>query len=95
MDAGTARTEAEAAMIRSLLEQSMDPMDVGAAVVAAIRRNAPYILTHPEFRDEVREMHAALDAAFPADQAIPPGRMAFEEHRRALLAKLRALPVKD
>jgi|GEM_PF-1337323 hypothetical protein len=51
-------------------------------VVEGIRNNAPYILTHAEFRNEVRELWEMMDAAFPRDQVVPPERAAFEENRR-------------
>jgi len=81
--------------IEDMLANAMDPMELGTMVVAGIRNNAPYILTHAEFRDEVREIHAELDAAFPRDQHVPPGRAAFEEYRRSIIARARAQPVKD
>jgi NAD(P)-dependent dehydrogenase (short-subunit alcohol dehydrogenase family) len=83
------------AMVDALIAHSMDPIELGAAVVAGIRANAPYILTHAEFRDEVRELHALLEAAFPLDQVVPAGRKAFEDQRREMAARLSALPVKD
>jgi NAD(P)-dependent dehydrogenase (short-subunit alcohol dehydrogenase family) len=83
------------AMVDALISHSMDPVELGAAVVAGIRANAPYILTHAEFRDEVRELHALLEAAFPLDQVVPAGRKAFEDQRREMAARLSALPVKD
>lgn len=73
----------------------MDPLELGAAVVAGIRNNAPYILTHAEFRDEVRELCGMLDSACPEQQEVPGGRRGFEERRRAMAAQLRTLPVKD
>lgn len=73
----------------------MDPVELGALVVEGIRSNAPYILTHAEFRDEVREMYEMLDRAFPRDQIVPAGRARFEAGRRATAAGLRTLPVKD
>jgi NAD(P)-dependent dehydrogenase (short-subunit alcohol dehydrogenase family) len=80
---------------QELLAISMDPKDVAAAVVEGIRNNAPYILTHADFRDELREIYQKLDAAFPNNQCIPPERQAFENNRRNLAARLRTLPVKD
>ena len=83
------------AAIREMTASWMDPEEVGARVVAGIRANAPYILTHVEFRAEVRELYEMLDAAFPRDQQVPPGRGGFEERRRALVAERRAAPIKD
>ena len=90
-----APNEAARAAAREMTASWMDPEELGARVVEGIRHNAPYILTHMEFRDEVRELHAMLDAAFPQDQDVPPGRGGFEERRRALVAASRTLPVRD
>lgn len=91
----SARDEAQRAAAREMTAEWMDPLELGALVVEGIRANAPYILTHMEFRDEVRAMHALLDDAFPRDQAVPAGRAGFEAGRRAEVARLRALPVRD
>jgi hypothetical protein len=74
----------------------MDPVEVGAFVVEGIRNNAPYILTHDMgFRDEVRQLYAMLDDAFPQSQADLPELAAFEVHRRDLIRQSRAMPAKD
>lgn len=95
MDIRGAASESQREMVDTLLHSSMDPLELGAMVVEGIRANAPYILTHAEFRDEVVEMHRALEAAFPREQKVPAGRKAFEDHRRQIAAQLGALPVKD
>jgi len=82
------------AMFNSL-EGAMDPIDVGRAVVRGIRENLPYILTHGEFRDEVRDLFDEIVAAFPTDQAVPAARAAFERGRRQMCDGLRHLPVID
>ena len=94
IEAGAA-TEAARAAAREMTASWMDPEELGARVVEGIRNNAPYILTHAEFRDELRELYGLLDAAFPRDQQVPAGRSGFEDHRRALVAERRALPIKD
>jgi len=91
----SARDEAGRARAREVIASWMDPIEVGAAVVQGMRDNAPYILTHSEFREEVRELYAMLDEAFPRNQQVPPGRAAFEEGRREIVRKMRSLPVKD
>jgi hypothetical protein len=48
----------------------------------------PYIVTHAEFREEVREMWEMLDRAVPRDQVVPAGRARFEAGRRASAAGL-------
>jgi NAD(P)-dependent dehydrogenase (short-subunit alcohol dehydrogenase family) len=90
-----ARDEAGRAAAREMTASWMDPVELGAMVVEGIRKNAPYILTHEEFRDEVRELYQMLDDAFPRNQRIPEGRAGFEKNRRAMVNEIRALPVKD
>jgi NAD(P)-dependent dehydrogenase (short-subunit alcohol dehydrogenase family) len=87
--------EAARAAARDMTASWMDPVELGAFVVEGIRNNAPYILTHSEFRDEVRELYGMLDAAFPKGQQVPAGRAAFEDQRRAMVNQTRAAPVKD
>jgi NAD(P)-dependent dehydrogenase (short-subunit alcohol dehydrogenase family) len=91
----SAADEQRQAEIRQMTASWMDPIELGAMVVEGIRNNSPYILTHEEFRDEVREIYQAIDAAFPKSQSVPPGRRAFEDGRRAMLKQLGSLPVKD
>jgi len=95
MDIREGTNESQRQMVEALLASSMDPVELGAMVVEGIRENAPYIFTHAEFRDEVAELHRALEEAFPRGQNVPPARQAFEDHRRQLTARLRALSVKD
>jgi NAD(P)-dependent dehydrogenase (short-subunit alcohol dehydrogenase family) len=45
----------------------MDPVECGERVLAGIRRNDLYILTHREFKDGVREHYEALLASFPEE----------------------------
>jgi NAD(P)-dependent dehydrogenase (short-subunit alcohol dehydrogenase family) len=42
----------------------LDPDEVAAQTLAAIRANELYVFTHPEMRDEVDERFAAITAAF-------------------------------
>jgi NAD(P)-dependent dehydrogenase (short-subunit alcohol dehydrogenase family) len=69
-------------------ESGMDPIEVGEKVLRAIRRNDLYILTHPDHKDEVRELFDIVIAAFP-DEPVPPQRAAIEEGRRTQAARLR------
>ena len=82
-------------MVKNFLESAMDPVDLGAMVVEGIRKNSPYIITHAEFRDEVREIYRMLDEAMPRDQEVPPARMAFEDFRRKIVQEAYKYPVKD
>ena len=45
-------------------EAGLDPAEVAAKVIAAIRAGDLYVFTHPEMRDEVDARFAAIDAAF-------------------------------
>jgi len=90
-----AQDEPGRAAARQMTASWMDPLELGARVVAGIRNNAPYILTHEEFRDEVRELYEMLDTAFPRGQEVPAERRAFEDQRRAIVKQLRGLPAKD
>jgi len=69
----------------------MDPSEVAARVVRGIQRNDFYILTHPDHRQELRELFDEVLAALPDAQAIDPGRQAFEEARRTATAAAKAL----
>ena len=82
-------------MVKSFLESAMDPVELGAMVVEGIRNNSPYIITHAEFREELRRICKMLDDAMPHDQEIPPARMAFEDFRRDIVKQAGEYPVKD
>jgi hypothetical protein len=60
----------------------MSPEEVGLKVLDGIRRNAFYIFSHPEFRDEVSEVFDEVLSEFP-DEPPSPDRLAFEDGRRA------------
>jgi NAD(P)-dependent dehydrogenase (short-subunit alcohol dehydrogenase family) len=77
------------------MDGAMDPIEVGRAVVRGIRENLPYILSHGEFRDEIKRLFDEIVDAFPTDQAVPEGRAQFERRRRELCDGLRYLPVID
>ncbi len=59
----------------------MDPVEVGAHVIAGVRENRQYIFPHAEFRDELRAVMDELLAALP-DRPPDPKRMAVEDWRR-------------
>jgi NAD(P)-dependent dehydrogenase (short-subunit alcohol dehydrogenase family) len=84
-------TPADAEFMRilpDLHEAGMDPKEIGEKVLRAIRGNDFYVFTHPDHRDELREVFDETIAAFP-DGPVPADRLAVEEGRRA--AKARAL----
>ncbi|MGH7076227.1 MAG: SDR family NAD(P)-dependent oxidoreductase [Stellaceae bacterium] len=74
----------------------MNPLEMGERVLKGIRRNDPYILTHGEFKEEVQGLFEEILASFPSDDQIDPGRLQFEDHRRAMTeaAKAEAKKVK-
>src|SRR5690606_27107095 len=59
----------------------MEPLEVGEKVLRAIRNEDFYILTHPEFRQDLTEICEEVLAALP-DEPVPPERLAIEERRR-------------
>ena len=47
-------------------EGILQPSDVARRVLDAVRRDELYVITHPEWREQVEARHAALLAAFDA-----------------------------
>jgi NAD(P)-dependent dehydrogenase (short-subunit alcohol dehydrogenase family) len=72
-------------ILPGLHDAGMDPEEVGEKVLRGIRQNDFYIFTHPDHREELREIFEATLAAFP-DEPVPPDRLAVEEGRRAAKA---------
>lgn len=70
-------------------EVGMEPDEVAEKTIDAIRANQFYIFTHPEFKDELREVFSEVMADFPSGEA-PVARMAFERGRRENYRKARA-----
>ena len=52
-----------------LMGVAMDPMEAGRQVLAGIRRNDLYILSHPEFAPVARERFKLMMASFSAKPA--------------------------
>jgi hypothetical protein len=63
---------------------AMDPLELGQAVLRGIRDNAPYILPHGEFKEEVREIFEEILALFPDASDAPQARLEFERRRREM-----------
>ena len=59
----------------------MSPHEVAAKVLDAIRANRFYIFSHPEHREEVREVFDEILADFPTGDT-PPDRLQVELDRR-------------
>jgi NAD(P)-dependent dehydrogenase (short-subunit alcohol dehydrogenase family) len=57
------------AQIAERLQSGLDPSDVAARVLAAIREEELYVFTHPEMRAELEDRFAAIMAAM--EQAAP------------------------
>ena len=51
------------AEIARRLQSGLDPSEVAARVLSAIRDSELYVFTHPNMRDEVDERFAAIQAA--------------------------------
>lgn len=73
-----------------VLEGGMDALEAGNIVLDGIRRNAGYILTHGESREELREIFDDILDSFPEPRELSPANMEFESQRRNMLDKLRA-----
>jgi len=61
----------------------------GRKVLSGIRRNATYIFSHPEFKEELKEIFDEVLDSLPEEEA-PEGRAKFEQGRRNGLKKARA-----
>jgi NAD(P)-dependent dehydrogenase (short-subunit alcohol dehydrogenase family) len=57
-----------------LMAVALDPLEVGRAVLAGVRRNDLYILTHGEFAGPVRERCEAILASF-GSEPVPQARL--------------------
>jgi hypothetical protein len=67
-----------------------DPLDVARQVLYGIRNNNAYIFTHPESKDEVRELFEEILAAFPDEATVSSARIQFESQMRSMRAAERA-----
>lgn len=45
-------------------ERILSPGDVAGRILDAVRENELYVITHPDYLDEVRKRHRAIEAAF-------------------------------
>jgi NAD(P)-dependent dehydrogenase (short-subunit alcohol dehydrogenase family) len=52
-----------AARIAELVQSGLDPSDIAAQVLTAIREEELYVFTHPEMRGEVKERFATIQTA--------------------------------
>jgi hypothetical protein len=59
----------------------MTPDEVAAKVLDAVRANRFYVFTHPEHKDELREVFDEILADYPEGDT-PPERLKVELERR-------------
>jgi NAD(P)-dependent dehydrogenase (short-subunit alcohol dehydrogenase family) len=81
----TDTTPADAEFMRllpGLHEAGMEPDEIGEKVLRAIRENRFYVFTHPDHREELREIFDEVLAQFP-DEPVPQARREIEDARRA------------
>ena len=71
-------------------QYAMDPLDLGGAVLDAIRENQPYIIAHPEFAEEMEDLHRELMASIRRDMPFDPRRAEFEGVRRDHIRDLKS-----
>jgi len=71
-------------------QAGMEPDEVAAKVIAAIRANRFYIFSHPEFKEELAEVFDGILAEF-VDEPVPDARLAVEKGRRARYTEQRKL----
>jgi NAD(P)-dependent dehydrogenase (short-subunit alcohol dehydrogenase family) len=76
--------------LASLHALGMDPEDVGRKTLNALRRNDFYVFSHPEFRDEIREICEEILQALPAEEPDSK-RLVFERMRVQSKEEARAL----
>jgi NAD(P)-dependent dehydrogenase (short-subunit alcohol dehydrogenase family) len=67
---GPAIASPRAAAVAELVEAGIDPKTVADQVLAAIRNDQLYVLTHPQFRAAVEQRFADILAAFAKQEGI-------------------------
>jgi short-subunit dehydrogenase len=85
----TAKSQLTMNILPEIHKAGMSPEEVGEKVLSGIRRNALYIFSHPEFKDELREIFDEALDSLPEEEA-PAQRLAFEQSRRDSLKKAKA-----
>jgi NAD(P)-dependent dehydrogenase (short-subunit alcohol dehydrogenase family) len=82
----TAKSQEFMDILPKIHQAGMTPEEVGEKVLAGIRRNDFYIFSHPEFKEEMKEIFDEVLDALPEGEA-PADRLAFEKTRRDSLKK--------
>ena len=86
--------QAELEQFGTAFEEGMEPYVVGKKILAGMTEQRGLILTHPEHGPDFEEIHAAIMAALP-DEEAPPGRLKIEQLRRdAMKAAERGLKIR-
>jgi len=85
----TAKNQKTMDVLPEIHKLGMAPERVGEKVLAGIKRNDLYIFSHPEFKDEMREIFDEALNSLP-DEEAPAGRLEFEKTRREDLKKAKA-----
>jgi len=85
----TAKSQEFMDILPKIHQAGMKPEEVGEKVLAGIRRNDFYIFSHPEFKEELKEIFGEVLDALPEGEA-PAERLAFEKTRRDSLKKAKA-----
>jgi NAD(P)-dependent dehydrogenase (short-subunit alcohol dehydrogenase family) len=84
----TAKSQKTMDILPEIHKAGMEPEEVGEKVLAGIRRNALYIFSHGEFKEELKEIFDEALESLPEEDA-PAARLAFEKMRRDALKKAR------
>lgn len=82
----TARNRQFMEKLPEIHQFGMSPDEVGEKVLAGIKKNSMYIFSHPEFKDEMKELFDTALKSLP-DEEAPPERLEFEEGRRNAVKK--------
>jgi NAD(P)-dependent dehydrogenase (short-subunit alcohol dehydrogenase family) len=85
----TARSQQTMDILPEIHKAGMDPEEVGEKVLEGIRRNDLYIFSHPEFKEELKEIFDEVLNSLPQGDA-PAKRLAFEQSRRDSLKKAKS-----
>ncbi|MFC7048774.1 SDR family NAD(P)-dependent oxidoreductase [Emcibacter nanhaiensis] len=89
---GTPENQAFTDQLANVHQYGMEPDEVAAKVLDAIRANRFYIFSHPEFKEELQEVFDEIIAAFPPMGDLDDNakqRLEFEKGRRESYRKAR------
>lgn len=77
----TAKSQQRMDTLPEVHKLGMDIDEVGEKVLAGIKNNSMYIFSHPEFKDEMKELFDIALNALP-DEEAPQKRLEFEQWRK-------------